>query len=774
MPSLTVRLLVNERLRHAAIAIVVAAIVAFATILRPLDISIWAVQSKLFSRAPSGQIVLVTDRSQQLDTSPINLNDTIRKSIDRLAEADARLIVVGPALQQSGSSEVDEVLRQSLERNSGRIYLARAVRHYIDNNRQLDIGSPFFEQGMRIASSDVQPDFLGFVWGIEAIYSDGTMSYPSVWNAISAHAQANKAIFPDYTIETSQLPHVDVAELASGDSASAQAVRDKVAVIWLPRHDRRMLKVPNTSQDDVSAGLIQILAAETAMRGTGKSIGSWFTVPVFGLSLLIGLALIHRRRKRHMFYAIWLLSIAATVVLAAVEGIRVVLSAPFLVAALYSIMRVAYNYRRRHIYIDQRSQLPNFAALCRDLECLNDSDDFVIVVVKIARLDAVFATLGRYEQMQYLRRIAARLTLGDAKQTIYHDGGKNFSFLILAADYPDLKAHLEGLRAVSSQAIVISRRPLDVSMTIGADLSKGGMPSSRISSAIAAADQAREAYRPVFIITNFEADSEAWDYSLQSRLEDALTEDRISIKLQPLIELQSGQIIGAEALARWSDKERGAISPAQFILQCERVGRLDELTKRVLSRSFAASRLLEEKGMPARVSINVSAIQFVDHRIADIIEAKLAKSKVNPENILIEITESARIEEFTIAREIMERIGKSGIRFSIDDFGISSANYDALYKLPFSEMKIDRLFVGNMATDPNARAIVESMLSLSRNLKLVSVAEGIEEETSLDMLREMGGELGQGYFIARPQTLPALMEIIRLQRDGGLWRMGNG
>src|SRR3546814_2336561 len=107
-------------------------------------------------------------------------------------------------------------------------------------------------------------------------------------------------------------------------------------------------------------------------------------------------------------------------------------------------------------------------------------------------------------------------------------------------------------------------------MTIGVDQSENKSPSSRISSAIAAADQAREAYSPVFIITDFEADSEEWDYSLQSRLEDALSENRIWIKLQPQIDLQSGRIVGAEALARWVDEQRGEISPARFILQCER------------------------------------------------------------------------------------------------------------------------------------------------------------------------------------------------------------
>src|SRR3546814_13548299 len=107
-------------------------------------------------------------------------------------------------------------------------------------------------------------------------------------------------------------------------------------------------------------------------------------------------------------------------------------------------------------------------------------------------------------------------------------------------------------------------------MTIGVDQSEDKSPSSRISSAIAAADQAREAYRPVFIITDFEADSEEWDYSLQSRLEDALSENRIWIKLQPPLDLHSGRIVGAQALARWADAQSGKHSPALLHPPCEK------------------------------------------------------------------------------------------------------------------------------------------------------------------------------------------------------------
>lgn len=772
MLDLVQRFFVNERLRHAVIAIVVAAVAAFITILRPIDVTIWSLQSKLFNHSPSGEIVLVTERSDLSDKTGAEFNRHLGNALDRMGQAGVSRIVIDTPMQLSGNSRVDRELRLALERNRERVTLSRPIRDDIDENRLIEDGSEFFERGMRIAATDVQADFLGFVWGIEATYSDGKSAYPAVWNVIAHGGASDAAIFPDYSVDTSQVPQVDLSELARGNGPALNAMQDRTVVIWGSGRDRRAIKAPDANYGDVSAGLIQIVAAETALRNSGQFVGSSITIAAFGLLLLLGLGIMRGRRNRLLVYGFWVAAFATFFLLSAYLGLRVMLSEALFLGAFYATLRAIYNYRRRHIFIDPRSKLPNFAALRRDLECQEDVAAFAIIVAKVARLDAVLATLSQSEQRQYMRQVATRLNLGDTQHTVYHDGGKYFGFLVRAQDFPDLKSHLEGLRAVASQAVSVSKRTLDLSMTIGVDHSKNKSPSSRISSAIAAADQAREAYRPVFIITNFEADSETWDYSLQARLEQALTENRISIKLQPQIELQSGLIVGAEALARWVDEERGEISPARFILQCERVGRLDELTKRLLGLSFAASQSLRKQGLPSRVSANVSAIQFVDHRIADMIEAALAKSGADPADIIIEVTESARIEDFAVARDIMERLGNSGIRFSIDDFGISSANLDALYRLPFFELKIDRMFVSALANDPSARTIVENMLSLSRGLGLVSVAEGIEDLATLEILRNMGGDLAQGYCIARPQTLPLLQETMRLQRNNGLQRSG--
>ncbi|WP_338446172.1 EAL domain-containing protein [Pelagerythrobacter marensis] len=517
------------------------------------------------------------------------------------------------------------------------------------------------------------------------------------------------------------------------------------------------------------SSFVHILAAETALRGTGQNLDWFWMIGAFGLSLLIGVIVFRRTTPRRIFYLFWIAALAGTFVATAYFGIRALFGETLVLALVYAAQRSTVNFKRRHLFVESRSGLPNFVALQRDF-AEYPGDRTSIVVAKIARLDAVFATLGPSDQARYLRQLASRLALGDTRTTIYYDGGKYFAFLVKSDEYNDLQEHLEGLRAVASQSITVSQRVLDVSMTIGVDESQERSVSTRLSAAISAADQAREAYRPVFIISDFAADSEEWDYSLQARLESALSDDRISIKLQPQVDLRSGQFVGVEALARWVDEEHGEVAPSRFILQCERVGRLDELTKRILAKSLDAAETLGRSDHYPRMSVNVSAIQFVDSRIAELIEKSLAMHSVDPAKLTIEVTETARIEDFSAAREVFEQIRRLGVSLSMDDFGVASANLEAMFELPFDEIKIDQIFVRDAHRSDTAHAIVANVIRLARDAGLTSVAEGIEDRETYMFLREMGCDIGQGYYISRPVTLSHLQEILTLQRDSPMIR----
>lgn len=764
----------KPRLRQALVAIVFAMLLAFITLLRPVDLALWSIQSKLFEREPSGEIVLVSDYDQSLDGSVEAANALLLTALERLESSEVTTVFIHTPLRASRSGELDRRLRKAIEALDERAVIARPFNQDVDENSQRVPNAPIFTGIAREASSDHVLDFVGFVWSIDGSTIDEEASVPALWQMLSGETRAADSIQPDYSISAAAIPRIELAAIARGDAdALAQLAGKRVLIDGLGGDDRR-LKIPDNKDGISRPAILHAIAAETAIRGSGQGFGSAVSIPLFALPLILLLLLRLDGRARRYGYAVWLAMFGLVFAAAAYLGIRIVLSDPLVIVFIYAVQRIISHWRRRHLFVDPRSGLPNFNALQRDLEAQQDLDGEVVVVTKIARLDAIFATLKADERGEYLRQIASRLVLGEVGTSIFHDGGKYFAMVLRQEDYPDLHSHLEGLRAIASQAVVIGERSLDVAMTVGVDRSTVGSPMNRLSSAIAAADQAREAYRPVFMISDFATDSEEWDYSLQSRLESALSENRISIKLQPKVDMQSGRFVGAEALARWTDRERGEIPPNRFILQCERAGRLDDLTRRVMSRSFAASRELDTAGLPARVSVNVSAIQFVDSRIVELVEEALAQSCARASNMIIEVTETARIEDLATARDIMERIGRLGIEFSIDDFGVGSGNLDALYSLPFSELKIDRMFANEVTRCVRARKIVASLMGLSRDLGIASVAEGIDDLATFDELRDMGGDLAQGFCIARPQTLPLFKETLRLQVTQGLSRSLDG
>ena len=730
--------------------------------LAPVDITIWAFQTKLFEQAGAGDVAYV-DVNPQGDTqaeAKASLNRQVLASIRAFKRADAELIAINVPLRRSGSPSLDRELRAELISDPNRVMVAR------DNHGSKDIkadetrSDPYFEADVPVVDNHLPRDLLDFVWFIEPFSDEAGNRIPSLWSRLTrTEMPSTTQIAPDYTIRAEDIPRYDSAQFMEKDAAGpAIPVATKV-VIGSPLDFR----IPG---DGIyPSGIIHILAAATHDQGRGTII-AWnvLVIGVFAALLVCVVGRLSSRRRRQAYGSL-VSAILIGIFLAAGFGVRAEFADSIALLAIYGGFRGLTRYKRRHLLLEPRSRLPNFVALHRDLGADEIAPNLAIVVAKVARLDSVFTTLTPGEQEDYLRQIGGRLAIGQGGSTIYYDGGKYFAFALKTAQFEDLEAHLRGLRAIATQSVEVGARLFDVSMTIGVDQDANRTVSNRLSSAIAAADRAREAYRPVFMITDFQSDREDWDYSLQTRLEHALSHDRIDIALQPQFDLASGEIVGAEALARWFDEKQGQIPPERFIGQCERVGRLDELTERILSKTLDSIEAMSVNGWAPVVSLNISAIQFADEGIADLIERQIVGRAIDPKGVTIELTETARIENFALARRTIERIKQFGMRFSIDDFGIQTANLETIYELPFDEIKIDRLFIGSLRQSTKARAITSSLIGLARDSGMVSVAEGIEDNATLEVLKELGCERAQGYFLSRPIPPKDLIKLLKSRSE---------
>ena len=742
---------------------IVVLVLASMRFLAPIDITIWAFQTKLFERASAVDVAYV-DLSPQGDTQAEaagSLNRQVLASIRAFKRADAKLIAINVPLRRSDSPSLDRALRSELISNRDRVMLTQDNHGPDKNDADGKRSDHYFEAGMQVVDNHLIRELLDFVWLVEPFSEEEGKKIPSLWSRLTRTETSSGApLAPDYTIEVEDVPRYTTSQIME-EGAERPVIPAGLKVVIGSRQEFR---VPGKGM--YPSGLIHILAAATHDQGRGLIV--YWNVLLIGIFAALLACVVSRlsSSRRRRAYGGLVTAIGIGIFLASAFGARAEFSYSIALLAIYAGFRALARYKRRHLLLEPRSRLPNFVALHRDLGGDEIAPNLALVVAKVARLDSVFTTLSPGEQERYLRQIAERLAIGQNGSTIYYDGGKYFAFALQTAQFEDLEAHLRGLRAIATQSVEVGARLFDVSMTLGVDQDAYRTVSNRLSSAIAAADRAREAYRPVFMITDFQSDREDWDYSLQTRLEHALSHDRIDIALQPQFDLASGDIVGAEALARWFDEEQGQIPPERFIGQCERVGRLDELTERVLSKTLDSIEAMSANGWAPVVSLNISAIQFSDEGIADLIERQIVGRTIDPKGVTIELTETARIENFTLARRTIERIKQLGMKFSIDDFGIQTANLETIYELPFDEIKIDRLFIGNLRQSTKARAITSSLICLARDSGMVSVAEGIEDNATLELLKDLGCERAQGYFLSRPIPPKDLIKLLKSRQEG--------
>jgi len=229
---------------------------------------------------------------------------------------------------------------------------------------------------------------------------------------------------------------------------------------------------------------------------------------------------------------------------------------------------------------------------------------------------------------------------------------------------------------------------------------------------------------------------------------------------QPKVDLKAGRLVGAEALARWIHPEHGVIGPYAFIPLLEQSGNIDDLTFLMLEKSAAACRSFHDRGQILTISVNLSLTSLDDPALADKITQVVHKAGIEPQYIMLEITESAAMTNAAQALENLARLCMNGFALSIDDYGTGYSSLQQLTRIAFSELKIDQSFVKDFADNKALRIVVESSIDMARKLQVKSVAEGAETQQDWDTLNSLGCDTVQGYFIAKPMAITAFYNFM--------------
>lgn len=254
-----------------------------------------------------------------------------------------------------------------------------------------------------------------------------------------------------------------------------------------------------------------------------------------------------------------------------------------------------------------------------------------------------------------------------------------------------------------------------------------------------------------------------------AELRRALQEREFQCHYQPKVALATGAVAGVEALARWHHPADGLVLPDRFIAAAEQHGLIDELTRIIITAAARQARRWLERGLSLAVAVNVSMDNLAALDFPDYVQDEMRKERLPPTGLILEITESRLMKDKVAPLDILTRLRLKHIGLSIDDFGTGHSSLSQLRDIPFDELKVDRGFVHGAWRNPLLRAIFEASLSMARQLRMKTVAEGVEDRADWDFLLASGCDYAQGYFIARPmpaEDLPGWMtEWERRRRD---------
>lgn len=421
----------------------------------------------------------------------------------------------------------------------------------------------------------------------------------------------------------------------------------------------------------------------------------------------------------------------------------------------------------RALFLDRLGQLIALSRRRPDFK-------FAVVCLNIDRFKRVNDSLGHGAGDVMLTTVARRLEgwIGQA-DTLARLGGDEFGILMEdIAGEQDAIALAERLIGCFAAPVILDEQEIVCSASIGIAMSDPSYerPDDLLRDADLAMYRTKsESPGQVEIFDKPMHDRAVTLLLLETDLRRAIEREEIVPYYQPIVDLRSGRIAGFEALARWQHRERGLVSPADFIPLAEETGLILPIGARVLSdacHQMMAWTRSHPKGDRLVMNVNVSAKQFAEPGLVDQIEEILRHSGLDQRQLKLEITESVIMDNPERAGDILNQLKERNIRLSLDDFGTGYSSLSYLHRFPLDTLKIDRLFIGSIGTDGRDATLVGTINELAHSLGMDVVAEGIETVQQLGHLRKLGCEFGQGYLFSVP--LPAA-EIEKLLDRSPQW-----
>jgi diguanylate cyclase len=431
--------------------------------------------------------------------------------------------------------------------------------------------------------------------------------------------------------------------------------------------------------------------------------------------------------------------------------------------------RVAEQRVRHMAYYDQLTGLPNRASFCDGLDALlaahgEDGAPLAVIGVKLENLQEVNNTLGHQTGERVLCDVSARLRSALGEQRILARLA-NDQFAVVVAD-GDVEHALRLARDIEhaiSTPVRIDAIEVEIAALTGIALFPGHGETTELllRHADVALVQAMDSPGRVALYDRDRDPYQPERLAMIAELRRAIEAGQLTVHYQPKVNMATGTLIGVEALVRWVHPRLGQLPPDRFIPLAEQTGSINALTRWVLREAMRQAYAWQRAGLDLSIAVNLSAKNLQNAELTDQLGRLLSTSGMPADKLVLEVTESAIMTDEPRVKDLLVRLSEQGVEIAIDDFGTGYSSFANLRRLPVSEIKIDKSFVLNMVSSEEDRMIVSSIVELGHNLGLSVVAEGVENDSTWDVLAGMHCDLAQGYYLSRPLPAGALLDWSR-------------
>jgi diguanylate cyclase (GGDEF)-like protein len=474
----------------------------------------------------------------------------------------------------------------------------------------------------------------------------------------------------------------------------------------------------------------------------------------------------------HWYVVEWSTASAALVPVWA--GVAATALGVLLGATALLVLRRQQRTLRRAARLDHLTGLGNRKALEEALEealigARSTGESVAVLMLDLDGFKQVNDTLGHDKGDLVLQEIARRLHANVFEyDTPARLGGDEFAVVLRhLREAEDVAAVGHRLRDALTQPIDIDGTPRFVGASVGAAThpDHGRSAEELLRGADAAMYRAKRDGEGVRV---YDAGTLAGASAsgLAAELRSAIDDSRLELAFQPLVSLSTGEIVGVEALARWDRPGYGPVPPTEFIALAENTGLIRSLTSLTLRLALDEAQAWHRQGVHIPVSVNLSGRVVADRFLPIEVSALLEERGMGADSLVLEITETAVISDREGAAEVLQRLRAAGVRIELDDFGTGSSSFGTLRHLPLDGVKIDRTLVADR-TD-SGRHLLAATIEMAKRLGLKVVAEGIEDGTTLDIVRQLGCDTAQGYHIGRPMTPEAVRSRLGCEESDAL------